>query len=146
MDTLANFLQPLVLIPAVALVILSTTGRFGQLEGQLRQIDSNMLDVPGELIGHLQGRAALFRNALFSFYVAIAILMVCALTSVFMIWLEVEIMGIALILTGLAVAFMLGGIVALIVEVRLSTELFHFRSQHVLSQRAASSTLNQTET
>ena len=71
MESTALWAAPLLLIPGVGLLVLSTSARFGQLLQELhRQRDKGHSDA----VKHLCRRARLLHSALVSFYVSIAVL------------------------------------------------------------------------
>ena len=64
------WLTPLIILPGVGLLILSTAARAGQLHGLLRQLRNDKQKPPPQVIEHLFIRATRFRNALTCFYVS----------------------------------------------------------------------------
>lgn len=70
------WLQPLLLMPGVALLVMSTSARYGQLHAEVHRLVEQ-----GELepLHHVLTRAKHFRNALVLLYASIAMLSVCAL-------------------------------------------------------------------
>lgn len=73
MFTTEVWLTPLILLPGVALLIMSTSARFGQVQIEFHRL----LDHPDAhakiLAGHLLTRCAYFRNALVSLYCSVGI-------------------------------------------------------------------------
>lgn len=67
------WLTPLILLPGVALLIVSTSARFGQLQVEFHRL----LDHPDAyakiLSRHLLNRSAFFRNALVALYSSVAL-------------------------------------------------------------------------
>ena len=67
------WLTPLILLPGVALLIMSTSARFGQIHVEFH----HLLDHPDAhakiMARHLVLRSRLFRNALISFYASVGI-------------------------------------------------------------------------
>jgi hypothetical protein len=71
METAGIWAAPLLLIPGVGLLILSTSARFGQLHQELhRQRDEGH----SHAVEHLCRRARLLHSALVSLYVSVAVL------------------------------------------------------------------------
>ena len=71
MESTGLWAAPLLLIPGVGLLVLSTSARFGQLRQELhRQRDNGH----SPAVQHLCRRARLLHSALVSFYVSIAVL------------------------------------------------------------------------
>ncbi|MCA8996566.1 MAG: DUF2721 domain-containing protein [Planctomycetaceae bacterium] len=61
-------MTPLILLPGVALLIMSTSARFGQVQTEFHRLLDHRDAHARILAGHLLQRAALFRNALVSLY------------------------------------------------------------------------------
>jgi len=74
-----NWLMPLLLLPGVGLLLLSTSARFGQLHAEVHQLfeDAALGSMP--TIRHLLIRARLFRYALTGLYASAAFLAVSSL-------------------------------------------------------------------
>ena len=70
------WLQPLLLMPGVALLVMSTSARYGQLHAEVHRLVEQ-----GELepLDQVLTRARHFRNALVLLYTSVAMLSVCAL-------------------------------------------------------------------
>lgn len=71
MDEMNLWLTPLILLPGVALLIVSTSARFNRLHDELHQL---MHAAPGEAVAvadHLTRRGRFFRNALVALYVCV---------------------------------------------------------------------------
>ncbi len=76
MESTGLWAAPLLLIPGVGLLVLSTSARFGQLHQELhRQLSEGH---PGA-VKHLCRRARLLHSALVSLYVSIAVLAISSL-------------------------------------------------------------------
>ena len=71
MDDIVAWAGPLLFKPGVALLILSTSARFGQLHEELHR---HLADGNQRAIKHLSNRARLLHTALISLYTSIAIL------------------------------------------------------------------------
>jgi hypothetical protein len=77
MEKIAPWLTPLILLPGVALLILSTSARYNQLREDYR----NRREGDPETL-HLQlSRALLFRNTLVSLYVSVGFLAAAVLAA-----------------------------------------------------------------
>ena len=96
MASSSAWITPLLLLPGAALLVLSTGSRFGQLHEEFHRHKEHG---SSQALAHLRRRARLFRSALVSLYVSIALL---AISSV--IGSLVEASLIASGLTVLAVA------------------------------------------
>ncbi len=79
MDDAGLWLTPLALLPGVALLVMSTAARFGQLHGEMHHhIDHGR---GSQLPGRLLERGVLLRNALVSLYLAVALLSLASLVG-----------------------------------------------------------------
>lgn len=68
-----SWLMPLILLPGVALLIMSTSARYGQIHEEIHHIIDNQERISVMYCTHLQKRATLFRNALVSLYVSVGL-------------------------------------------------------------------------
>lgn len=73
MPTTVSWILPLVLLPGVALLITSTSTRFGQIHNELHHIVENQNAISATFRHHLLRRATFFRNALVLLYVSVAV-------------------------------------------------------------------------
>lgn len=81
MDEAGVWITPLALLPGVALLVMSTAIRFGQVHEEMhRHLSSDHGDRHDEP-SHLVSRATLFRNALVALYISIAILAAAGLVG-----------------------------------------------------------------
>ena len=71
MDAVSLWVSPLLLLPGVALLVLSTAARFGQLHDEFHR---RKQEGDNGALAHLRQRARLFRNALVSLYFSVALL------------------------------------------------------------------------
>ena len=76
MDDTGIWAAPLLLIPAVGLLVLSTSARFGQLHEEFLRHHG---EGPSHAVKHLCQRAHLIHIALVSFYVSVAVLALSSL-------------------------------------------------------------------
>jgi hypothetical protein len=114
-----TFILPLVLLPGVALLIVSTSTRCGQLHDEIHRF---LEKGGGKGETHLRQRARRFRNALVALYLCVSIF---ALTSLLGVILEV--MGLSsrwpiVVLTGLGCGCLLYAAYQLVRESYLSLE------------------------
>ena len=79
---LGAFVAPLLLLPGVALLVMSTSARYGQLHGELHQIAGHH-DHPDTLerARRLLRRGELFRSALVALYLSVALLALASATG-----------------------------------------------------------------
>ena len=71
---LGAFVTPLLLLPGVALLVMSTSARYGQLHSELHQIGTHHHADALERARRLLERGTLFRSALVCLYLAVALL------------------------------------------------------------------------
>ena len=107
MTTPVFWLIPIILLPGVALLILSTAARYGQIHSELHHLQEFNEPVSPLFQRHLAQRAKLFRNALVSLYISVGAFALGSLV------------GAVLDVSGLSsdwavIAFSFGGIVCLI--------------------------------
>ncbi len=76
MESTGLWAAPLLLIPGVGLLVLSTSARFGQLHQELLRQQSERRS---RAVTHLRQRARLLHSALVSFYVSVAMLALSSL-------------------------------------------------------------------
>ena len=67
-----TWIMPLLLLPGVGLLLLSTSARFGQLHAEVHQLFDDPVLGSMDVIRHLLQRARLFRYALTSLYASSA--------------------------------------------------------------------------
>ncbi len=67
------WLTPLILLPGVALLIMSTSARFGQIHTEFHHLLDHRDAHAKILARHLVLRSTLFRNALISFYTSVGL-------------------------------------------------------------------------
>ena len=68
------WLTPLILLPGVALLIASTSSRFGQIHAEFHHLIDHP-DAHAMIVArHLVERSALFRNALLALYLSVGLL------------------------------------------------------------------------
>ncbi|MHC4080354.1 MAG: DUF2721 domain-containing protein [Planctomycetota bacterium] len=67
------WLTPLILLPGVALLIMSTSARFGQIHAEFHHLLDHT-DAHAEILSrHLVLRSALYRNALISLHASVGL-------------------------------------------------------------------------
>jgi len=82
------WIAPLLLIPGVALLIMSTSARYGQLHSEIHHVAD--LGPNTSLIKHLFRRARWMRNALVSLYLSVAVFAVTSLVTALFTCLEIN--------------------------------------------------------
>lgn len=114
-------IQPVILIPGVGLLILSTTARFGQLEAEVGKVAGQDDAASRSLVAALMGRAHKFRFALMALYSSAAILAGASLIGGILIFVSDAAAPVIQVLTCIAIAFLFSALMALLIESRLAT-------------------------
>ncbi len=116
MDVFGVLLQPVILIPGVGLLILSTAARFGQLEGPARGPGGP--DPDG-----LLRRARRFHIALIALYVAVLVLAISSIGGGLIFLLDRPPHGFVTATVCLAVLAVLVAVATLLTECRLAMRM-----------------------
>ena len=127
------WLTPLILLPGVALLILSTSVRYGQIHGEIHHLaQSGSGESVKEISRQLLRRSRLFRNALISFYVCVGLLALASIlggvVSTFSMWEHIVVMTV----TCLGILFMLIATILLIQESILSLDIIKKHCDRIL--------------
>ena len=108
---------PLLLLPGVALLVMSTSARFGQVHGEIHHLmEEEAEKMPRYLAPHLLKRATLFRNALVGLYLAVALLALSSLLGGMVALLVGDAFWIVMVLTCSGILCLLYAAVQLILE------------------------------
>ena len=81
MDVIGIWLSPLLLLPGVGLLIMSTSQRFNRLHDEIHHIMEEGSSKSAGTVNHLMQRAKYFRNALVFLYSSISIFSVAGISS-----------------------------------------------------------------
>ncbi len=123
MDAELLWVTPLLLLPGVGLLVMSTAARFGQIHEEIHHVLTHpALGRP--MVGHLWRRCRLFRDALVSLYAAVALFAVASLAGGITQALGGDGRWITISLTGLGIVAILSGVIQLIRESRLLLDVF----------------------
>ncbi len=88
MDDVSLWVSPVVLVSGVALLIMSTSARYGQIHAELRELmhDTHNGTLVGDsvdmLYGHIRTRTRLLLSALFGLYLSVGFLITGSLVGV----------------------------------------------------------------
>ena len=114
-----TFILPLVLLPGVALLIVSTSTRYGQLHDEIHRF----IEKPGRKgQHHLRQRARRFRDALVGLYLCVSIFALTSLVGVTLEVLSLSARWAIVTLTSLGCACLLFAAYQLVRESYLSLE------------------------
>jgi len=123
------WISPLLILPGVALLILSTSIRFNRLHDEVEHVAS--ADHANESLAEgLLKRGRRFRNALISLYVAAALLAAAGLMGVVSVYSPSLVGWIPAGLTGVAVGVVVYGTTQLIHESRRSLDIIEAHVRH----------------
>ena len=75
------WILPLILLPGVALLIMSTSVRYGQIHSEMHHLLDSRAEISTPFRNHLLRRAMLFRNALVGLYVGVAVFALGSITG-----------------------------------------------------------------
>jgi len=131
------WISPLLILPGVALLILSTSARLNRLHDEIDHIVYGQRASDDQLIGRLLHRGRLFRDALISLYVAVALLSFAGLTGVFSLLYREMAAWLPVGLTGMAVGAIIYSALLLVRESRLSLDVMesHIHQRQINSDR-----------
>jgi len=134
MTTEITWLLPLLLLPGVALLIMSTSIRYGQLHNEVHHLLDEMAEMQIVVASHLRQRAKWFRNALTSLYLSVALFVIGSMLGALMDAMQLPSQ------TAVAIAS-IGGIVCLIYasielirESRLSLEIVEIHLDMIVNE------------
>ncbi|NNG04257.1 MAG: DUF2721 domain-containing protein [Inquilinus sp.] len=122
MDMFSALIQPVILIPGVGLLIMSTTARFGQLEAEVGKVAGRTDPASRQLVAALMRRAGKFRLALMALYSSAAILASASLIGgVLMLVSDAGTVAVQ-VLTCIAVLCLFAALITLLIESRMAIE------------------------
>jgi hypothetical protein len=132
MQSAEIWLTPLLLMPGVALLIMSTSARYGQIHAELHHLIEMRRDrVKVSSAKLLTKRSTLFRNAMVSLYVSVGLLSLAGLLGGLMGPWKSAAFIIVWVLTSLAILCLLFAAIELIRESRLSLDIIQAHSKHI---------------
>ena len=120
MDQTGLWLTPLILLPGVALLVMSTSSRYGRIHDEVHHLFAHGEKASPIAIARLRVRARLFRDSLLALYVCIGLFSLSSLFGMLALtWLPgAEWIGATILVSG--IAFLFGATVQLIRESSLS--------------------------
>lgn len=87
MDNIEIWLTPLLILPGVGLLIMSTSARYSQIHNEVHHLLHEKGDHRPHLANRLFSRSKLFRNALVSLYTSVSVFVLAGLIGGFVaIW------------------------------------------------------------
>ncbi len=122
MESFAAVLQPVFLMSGVALLLMSTTARFGLLETEVEKTAGQSDSASQKLLQHLVQRARKYRLALTSLYAGAAILAGATVLGGGLSLFSPLAVMVTQILTCLAVICVFIALIALLLESRMAIE------------------------
>ena len=106
MGTLGIWLTPLLLLPGVGMMIMSTSMRFGQLHQEIHHQLSHGFKPQEKAILCLLKRAKLFRNSLLCLYICVATFSLAALIGGITAAWELNAFAITMFFTGIGICLL----------------------------------------
>ena len=129
------WLTPLLLLPGVALLIMSTSTRYAQIHTEIHHLlEKRRDDIKVASARLLTKRSTLFRNALVSLYVCVGLLSLAGLLGGLMGPWKSAAINIVWAVTCLAIVCLFYAAVALIRESRFSLDIIQVHSRHIETQ------------
>ncbi|WP_457651566.1 DUF2721 domain-containing protein [Rhodocaloribacter sp.] len=123
MDLTGLWLTPLILLPGVALLILSTAFRFNRLHDEMHELLEHAGRTSEDVVRRLMRRAFLFRNTLVALYVCVALFALASLLGVLLLeWSDAS-RWVVLGLLGAGIGCLAYAALALIRESTLSLDI-----------------------
>lgn len=129
MENAGLWLTPLILLPGVALLILSTSMRYAQIHDEVHRLFEENYEESQAVAAFLLKRAILFRNALFSLYTCVGLFALASLAGLVTKFWASALDEVVIGLTAVGVATLLFAAIQLIKESLLSLEIIkeHWR-------------------
>lgn len=112
---------PLLLLPGVALLVMSTSARYAQIHAEIHQIMGEK--VRTGLAKQLLMRSRMFRNALVSLYVAVSLLAIASLSGGLIMLIDEKASYVVVLLTCLGIFALLLAAIELVRESMLSLDI-----------------------
>ncbi len=126
--TEVTWLVPLLLIPGVALLIMSTSVRFGQVRDEVHYLFDRMHIVPPMFLDGLYQRARYYRNSLIGLYFAVGCFATGSILGAVVDFMRGNVDFVVLVFTALGIGGLLYASVTLIRESYLLLEVIE---QHI---------------
>lgn len=130
------WLTPVTLLPGVALLLISTVARSGQIEMEVQRMMDKKNDT--SLIDSVLNRSTLVRNAIVSLYISIAIFALASLLGGLAViganWTELA-LWIVVSLTGIGILVLFAGTYYLIRESTIRHEMVQQRCRRFSSEK-----------
>ncbi|NDJ35806.1 MAG: DUF2721 domain-containing protein [Chloroflexi bacterium] len=119
-----SWLQPLILLPGVALLIISTSARYEQLQEEIHHLLMEAMPLSDMVLEHLDDRVHLYRNTLTALYLSVVLFALGSLLGVLTLPMGDAVSGtVALSFTGVGCVGLLFAAAQLVRESFLTTEV-----------------------
>lgn len=136
MESSISWVQPLLLLPGVALLIVSTSYRFGQIQTEVHHLLMDEFRLPDKALQHLLQRIVLVRNALTGLYSSIALFALGSISGELTLPMGTETSSlIVAIFTGVGITSLLFSVLGLVRESLLSTEVLQDHIKQITSSK-----------
>jgi hypothetical protein len=128
----AFWLFPLILLPGVALIVMSTSARYAQIHEELHHIIEGQENISQIFLVHLKTRATYFRNALVALYVSVGLFAVGSIAGALMDFLNGPSTVTVVILTCLGILCFIYASIELIRESVLSLRVIEHHLEDIM--------------
>jgi len=128
----AFWLFPLILLPGVALIVMSTSARYAQIHEELHHIIQEQENISQIYLVHLKTRATYFRNALVALYVSVGLFAVGSITGALMDFLSGPSTVTVVVLTCLGILCFIYASIELIRESLLSLRVIEHHLEDIM--------------
>ncbi|NOX18975.1 MAG: DUF2721 domain-containing protein [Chlorobi bacterium] len=133
MNNIELWLTPLLLLPGVALLILSTSSRYERIHDEIHHLEHSK-EEEKEIASNLFYRAKLFKNALNNLYISVALFSTAGLLGgIVSVWTP-DYHWVVTILSGVGILTLLISAALLIIESRMSLEIIKLHFKNILNE------------
>jgi hypothetical protein len=119
---------PLLLLPGVALLVMSTSARYAQIHTEIHQILGEKIQ--STLVEQLLSRSRMFRNALVSLYVVVSLFALASLSGGFIMLIDEKASYLVMVLTCAGIGALLFAALQLVRESILSLDIIKDHLEH----------------
>ncbi len=123
MEDVGYWVTPLLLIPGVAMLLLSTSIRYNRLHDEVHELGQGHATASRGSVERLLRRARLFRAVLVSLYVGVGLLALAGLFGGVAVVVGTMARWVSLALTGISVGAVVCASIMLVLESRLSLDV-----------------------
>ncbi len=134
MPNMELWLTPLLLLPGVALPVLSTSSRYGRIHDEIHHLHESDESINKLVASNLLHRSRLFKNSLVSLYICIALFSTAGLLGgIESVWIH-DYHLIVIAISGVGIFFLLYASILLIKESSLSLEIIEAHYKRLMKE------------